>query len=110
MAVQVQVSPAPSGAALRLWHVLLLGVGERPDFIHLHPLGLHVPHIGIMEGHASLASVNQQLDDRVLAGTRQPRHGADGIALAQQVQDLGAGLAVQYFHTDPYAYLLIFSQ
>lgn len=35
---------------------------------------LHVPHIGIMEGHASLARVDQQFDDRILAGTRQARH------------------------------------
>lgn len=51
-----------------------------------------------MEGHAGFASVNQQLDDRVLAGTRKAGDGTDATSLAEKVQDFGTGLAVEYFH------------
>lgn len=51
-------------------NVLLLGVGERPDFIDLDPRRPHVADVGIVIGGTSLARVNQQLGDRVLARPR----------------------------------------
>jgi P63C domain len=42
---------------------------------------------------------NQQLRDRVLAATGQPGHGANGLSLAKQVEDLGARLFGQLVHT-----------
>jgi len=51
-----------------------------------------------MVGSASLASVQKQLCDRVLAGTRQPRDRADGIAFAQKVDDPGAIFGAELVH------------
>lgn len=51
-----------------------------------------------MVGVASLASVQHEFDDRVFAGTGQPRNGADGIALTEKVKDAGAIFGGQLVH------------
>jgi hypothetical protein len=84
-AISINSRPSPSVASTS-WcdnstgDVLLLVVGKRPDLIYLNPLGFHVARIGVMKNHASLASlasINQQLDHRVLGGTQQSRHRVD---------------------------------
>jgi hypothetical protein len=42
----------------------------------------------VVMGLARLASVDQELDDGVLARARQASDGTDGVALTQQVEDL----------------------
>lgn len=46
------------GCCLSSSHVLLLGIGEAPDFINLDTLRLYVAHMGVMEGCASLEVMN----------------------------------------------------
>ena len=43
-----------------------------------------------MQYRSGLPSVYQQPANGLLASTSEPRHGANGIALTQQVQDTGA--------------------
>jgi len=89
-AVQVQVSPAPSGGGLGRLDVLLLGVGEAPDFVGLDALGPHAAHRGVMESLAGAARINEQLGDGIQAHARDPRHGTQAVALAEQGEDGGA--------------------
>lgn len=76
----------------------MLGVAEAPNLIDLDPLGVHAPHMGVVIGHAHLASVNQKLRDGVLASPRDPAYGTDGLALAKKVQDLGTVLGGELSH------------
>jgi hypothetical protein len=46
-------------------------------------------------GGARVTGLNQQFGNRVLAAPGQAGDGADRLALAQQAEDLGAGLSVQ---------------
>ena len=86
--------PCPSVAGIgrsplcRL-NILLLGVGEAPNLVHLNALRLHVSHMLIVICHARLASVHQKLRDRDLAHAYQPGHGADAVAFAEKVKDAG---------------------
>ena len=90
MAVHVQMSPAASGAAFGELDVLLLGVGERPDFIALDGLRRDVTDLFIVEGGTDLAGINQQLCDGI---DRNPAHAGDRThrrPLDQHGEDLDA--------------------
>jgi len=92
LAVRVDCSPRPRVArafrcVLCRCDVLLLGVGERPNFIDLHSRRFHVAHVGVVIGGTRLARVNKQLGDCVLARSGQPRNGADAHTFAKKVED-----------------------
>lgn len=88
-------------------NVLGLRVGEAPDFIHLDPLGLHVPNVRVVIGGAGLPGVDQEFDDCVLTRPGQPRDGADRLAFAKEVKDARAVFSGKLVHAlrynDPYA-------
>jgi len=95
--------PSPSvagaiGRGLRGRNVLLLGVGEAPNFVDLYALGLHVAHVGVVIGRARLPSVDKEFRDRVLARARKARDGADRLAFAEKVKDAGALFCGQLVH------------
>jgi hypothetical protein len=52
-----------------------------------------------LKGSAGMTGLNQQLRHSVLAAPGQPGHGADGLPLAKEMEDLGAGLSVQLVHS-----------
>jgi hypothetical protein len=57
-----------------------------------------------------LAGVHNKLDDRVLAGAREPRDRADGGTLAQEMEDAGAGFTVELVHGSTYMTLSAYRQ
>jgi hypothetical protein len=91
------------GRGLGVFHVVILGVNEAPDFIHLDALAGQLAQRLVLIGRAGVTGFNEQLGDRVLAAAGQPGHGADRLPLAKEVEDLGAGLSGQTVHTDHYA-------
>lgn len=101
--IRVNRGPRPRVAraircCLRLRYVLLLGVGERPNLIDLHPPRLDVADVLVVVGGAHLARVHQQLCDRVLAGARYPRDRADRHALTEKLEDARAVVCGKLVH------------
>jgi hypothetical protein len=65
------------GSALGFLYVVILGVNEAPDFIHLDALAGQVAQRLVLIGGTSVTGFKRQLCDRVLAASGQPGHGAD---------------------------------
>ena len=78
IAVQVQVSPAPSGAALARCDVLLLRVGEAPDFVDLDAARFSVANL-VVVGGARLAGIDRAAWRRCSCSPGQPGDGADAL-------------------------------
>lgn len=90
--VRIDRGPSPSvSRAIRgrlgVRNVLLLGVGEAPNLVDLDALRRHAPDVGVVIGHARLASIDQEFDDGVLAGAGQSRHGADRLPFTEKVEN-----------------------
>jgi hypothetical protein len=90
--------PARLRRAFHAHNVTLLGCRERPDFVHLAPLGPQVPDMLIVIGDARLAGRNEELDDGVLARAGQPGNSTNAVTLAEQVKDAGAFVRGQLSH------------
>ena len=93
--IRVQRGPRPGvasaiGRGLGIRNVLLFGVDERPNLVDLNSLRLHPPDVLVVEGSAELASVLEQLRDRVDAHVRNAGDRPHGRSLAEHVEDLGA--------------------
>jgi hypothetical protein len=69
VAVHVQMSPAVAGARLASFTVVILGVNEAPDFIHLDALAGQLAKHLVLIGSAGVTGFNYQLRDRVLAAS-----------------------------------------
>jgi hypothetical protein len=80
--------------------VALLRADERPNLVHLHLLTGKVAHGAVLVDAASLAQVDQQLDDGVLRHASHADGGADAVALDQAADDLLPLLCRQAIHTD----------
>ena len=110
LGVRVDSGPSPRVASIgrrsrRGRNVLLLGVGEAPNFIDLNTLRRDVAHVGVMVGPTHLAGVDQKFGDGILARARDAGNGADRLAFAEKVEDAGAIFGGQLVHafklTDP---------
>src|SRR5689334_11320999 len=78
---------------LRLRYVAVLGVNERPDFIHLDPLARQVAERLVLIGGAGMTGLNQKFGYRIFATSRKSGYGADRLPLTKEMKDLGAGLS-----------------
>jgi len=78
-------------------YVVILGINDDQISFHLEALeGQFAKHL-VLVGGASVTGFNQKLRDGVLAASGQPGHGADGLPLTKEMEDLGASLSVQLF-------------
>ena len=103
LGIGTESSPRPNVASgrrsgLGVLYVVVLGVNERPDFIHLDALAGQIAKGLVLIGRASVAGGNKQLRDGVFAASGQARNGADRLSLAKEVEDLGTRLSVQLVH------------
>ena len=80
----------PHRERLSRLNVLLLRVGEAPDFIDLDALRLHVADFGVVEASAEKAGVLKELRYRVDRYICQARDGAHRSAFGEHREDLGA--------------------
>ena len=76
----------------------MLRVDECPNFIDLDALAGEVAKYTVLIPSGGLASINHQTAYSLLAHAGQPSDRANGIALAKQMEDAGAGLAVELVH------------
>lgn len=84
---------------LRRLDVLLLGVGERPDFVAPDALRLHATDLFVVERDAGPASVDQELGDGIDRNVAYPRDRPHRRSLAQHGEDAYAGFVGQPVHT-----------
>ena len=95
--VGINARPGPRIAsigrgALRLLDVRLFRVAERPDLIDLDALRPNAPDRFVVVGRAGLASVDEELGDRVDRCARDAANRSHRRALDEQVDDGGAPL------------------
>src|SRR5262249_31994799 len=93
--IGVQRGPRPGitrkiGSRLCLRHIALFGIGEGPNLIDLNMLRAEVPNVLVMIGHAGLARVSQQLEDRVLADALSALDSSNAHSLAKHMKNAGA--------------------
>jgi hypothetical protein len=101
--VGVRGQPKPSVAriGLRALHgldVLLLGRYEAPDFIDLKALAREALEYAILIPSRSLPGIHNELADGRLAKPSYGGHGADGHALAKELEGVGAVFAREPVH------------
>lgn len=75
-----------------LGDVLLLGVGEAPDFIDLELLALQVLELFALVGEASRSGIDHQLENGPLGRVGEARGRANAVPLDKAVENLGAAL------------------
>ena len=85
---------------LLLWDVLLLGVAERPDFVHFQSLARQIPKYVVLVFCADFTEVLEKLGDRVPGHANHPCCGSDGATLDQGRHDSDAFFSVQLIHND----------
>ncbi len=101
--------PLGLSSGLVLWDVLLLGIGEAPNFIDLNSLAGQITERPVLVCRASFAPIYQWgstssltsvflLAPVILARSRQPRFGPDGHALDHRSDDLRAPLGRKPVH------------
>lgn|SRR5579859_4767682 len=78
--------------------VPLLAVGERPNLIHLDPLGLHVADGAIMEGPTRFPDLREQAEDGALGSPGEAAGRPDGVALDEGLDDAGLAFGSEFVH------------
>ncbi len=91
-AVAIKRGPGPCvasflGRSLGASDILLLGVGEAPNFVALDPAGRDALHMLVVHISADRARINQQLGDGVEAHVSQPSSCPHGLPFTEHVQD-----------------------
>lgn len=76
----------------------MLRIDERPDFIDLDALASQIDEYAVLIPSGGLPSINHELAHGLFARPGQAGHGADRIALTQQMEDAGTGFTVELVH------------
>ena len=81
-----------------LWHVFVIGINERPNFIALNPFAIQVAKNFVLIRGAGRAKLHQQLLNRRAMDARHADSGAERVALNQTGNHADLFFLAQFIH------------